>query len=88
MKHLFKLFIISTILFFTTSAFGNQWKIDPAHSEVRFQVKHIHTNTEAPDKAQGAQPIDVRQIEADIGNTQPHIDQAKARNTVEANTAD
>jgi len=43
MKHIFKLFIISTILFFTTSAFGNQWKIDPDHSEVRFQVKHILT---------------------------------------------
>jgi len=43
MKHFFKLSILFTILFFTTSAFGNQWKIDPDHSEVRFQVKHILT---------------------------------------------
>lgn len=43
MKHFFKLFIISAIFFFATSASGNQWKIDPDHSEIRFQVKHILT---------------------------------------------
>jgi len=39
-------YIIHTLiilLLFTSSAYSYQWKLDPAHSEVRFEVKHILT---------------------------------------------
>ncbi len=43
MKHYFRFFILFTILIYSSSAFAYQWNIDPDHSEVRFQIKHILT---------------------------------------------
>jgi polyisoprenoid-binding protein YceI len=43
MKYILKFIGIVFLLSFYSHAFSYNWEVDPAHSEVRFQVKHIHT---------------------------------------------
>jgi len=41
MKHMLRLMILLSILFFASPALSFQWNIDPDHTEIRFEIEHI-----------------------------------------------
>ncbi len=43
MKHFFRFLIVSVFFIVSSPTMAYEWKIDHDHSEIRFEVKHIHT---------------------------------------------
>jgi polyisoprenoid-binding protein YceI len=44
MKNLFRFLTICLMLSFPSAGYASQWSVDPDHSEIRFEVKHILTD--------------------------------------------
>ncbi len=88
MKYIYRLCILLTLLLFATSAFGRQWKIDPDHSEIRFQVRHILTtvsgtfneftgdilfNPQQPSKGKINFTVNVKSVNTNNGKRDNHL---------------
>ncbi|MBC8439383.1 MAG: YceI family protein [Deltaproteobacteria bacterium] len=88
MKPLFKFFIIFILFFFASTANAFQWDIDPDHSEVRFEVKHIHAkvsgqftdfkadlffNPDTPDQGKVDFTIAVKSVNTHNGKRDNHL---------------
>ena len=43
MKNMLSVLIIGVLCFFSSQVWASQWRIDPDHSEIRFEVRHILT---------------------------------------------
>ena len=88
MVRFIRLLVVLSVCTFSSSAFGEQWRPDPAHAEIRFEVKHILTmvsgtfdefetdvefDPEMPEKAKFNFTVAVNSIDTNNGKRDNHL---------------